>query len=171
MDPGTNICCFGQNQLSVQVKCVLLWWLDKAMLHIRQFFTRNYSCCVYGPITKCTPVILPSRSKSRLLSHGTPFHNLIVLTWDSHSIKHHPLRAYLKQPVTHVRARFTVGKTLLYDSVRCGSLPSAFSQYPATLLLFLTTAQTNWSLWDFVELFCTFCDLKFSQKMQCDLHF
>lgn len=105
-------------------------------------------------------LILPSRSKSVLLSHGTPYRNLIVSTWDPHSIKHHLVRAHLKQPVTHVRARFTDRKTMVYDPVRCGSMPAAYSQYPAALLLFLTTAQTNWSLWDFVELFCTYCDLK-----------
>lgn len=95
-----------------------------------------------------------------LLSCGNPFRNLIVSTWDHHSIKHDLVRAHLKQPVTHVRARFTDRKTLVYDQGRCGSIPAASSQYPAPVPLFLTTVQTNWSLWDFGELFCTYCDLK-----------
>lgn len=42
--------------------------------------------------------------QSVLLPCGTPFHNLIVSSWDPHLIKHHLLRAHLIQPVTHVRA-------------------------------------------------------------------
>lgn len=103
--------------------------------------------------------LLSFRSKSVLLSHGTNFYNLNFSTWDPHSIKHCPVRAYLKQPVTHVSARFTVRKTLVYNQLRCGLMPAAYSPYPAALLLFLNIAQTNWSRWDFVDHFCIYCEI------------
>lgn len=132
-------------------------------LYISQFLTRNRAAFFMVQWLNVLPHLAILEHISAFTeSHATPFLNLIVSTWDPHSIKHHLVGVHLKQPVTHVAARFTDRKTLVYDPVRCGSVPAAYSQYPAALLLFLTTAQTNWSLWDFLKLFCTYCDLKLS---------
>lgn len=144
-----NVCLAetGQNQLSVQLQCFCCYYspLSTTRPCLKHFFSRTI-VFLFRSID-CMFYVLESWLNLCFITH-----NLSVSTYYSHSIK---IIFHLKQTVTHVRTTFTVRKTQDYNLVKCGFVPAAYSP-----LLFLTTAQTNWSLWDFVEHFCTYCDLK-----------
>lgn len=142
--------------------------LCSAELHMSQFLSRRRAAPFMVQWADVLPDLSLSRSKSVLLEHhtgpqpycsnlGSPFNKASSCcgVWGGGWREGHS-----KQPVTHTRARITDRKTQVYDPVRCGWMPAAYSQYPARHALVPFHSSDKLVPLGFWQLFCTYCDLK-----------
>lgn len=147
--------------------CVLLWRLDKmsfstAQLHKSQFITRNRTAFFMVHWLKAL-LYLAIEEKISAFTMWDPLSQPHCFNLRSSFDKASSFEGPFDSTSDPCEGKFTDRKRLVYDQGRCGSIPDAYSQYPAALLLFLCSSPQLRQIGPFGILrsfFFPYCDLK-----------